>query len=180
METPNLKNRIQFILRPETEQVRLINQKTFETYALHWAAHHRFFASLRSLEDETRHVKLYMYERLRNEKRYITDYINSYYSSEFDLVEFPAIEFINIQIKKPVSALKIQQCRTMRELEMLHIATLEDDEWVGCNPDGNGGYHIHGQWPKHQFYEWTKLIEDGFLLPDYEQKLRDELKSQNH
>jgi hypothetical protein len=169
----------QFLIHPTTKEVDEINDYTFLHYAKKWASHRNFFPVVRVIKNRELFVKLYYSEKLTYENRQLQEYCADYYREMFPKLSFEECTYIGIPFKPTNSKQSILNSNSIHELEAIYLNTLEDDSYINCaepesNPDGGGTTYYMTYLPR-LFKHWDKLINEGYLEPEYEKKCQVEI-----
>lgn len=163
-----------------SERVKQINDFTLKYFAKKSIINYGFFTVLRIIESETIYIKLYYYpERIGYSKREIEDFSAEFYRSEIKDLSYTHCNIIKIPLKTKVDSAEIHSCHSMNEMELIFLNTLTDDSYVGVSssPPIEGGLTISRAYTP-LYPKWKKLLEAGYLEPEYEEKCKAELTIQ--
>jgi hypothetical protein len=165
------------LTRRVSEKVKLINDFTMNYFAKKSITKYGFFTSLRKIEKETIYIKLYYYpETIRNSNSEIQDFASEFYRSEINDMSYKHCNIIRIPLKIRVNSVEINSCQSMSEMELIFLNTLTNDSWIGTVPRnrGKGTCTISGVYTS-LYPRWKKLLEEGYLEPEYEEKCKADL-----
>ncbi|MBL0330073.1 MAG: hypothetical protein IPP64_11805 [Bacteroidetes bacterium] len=159
-----------FIL-PLTDEVKEINEIAFRNHAKIWAYSNAFLPVIRKLENNTLFLTLY-YDSYRNRDiRQIEELCATYYREEFPGISYSECNVLKIWLDKEVSQEDIIKTNSMEELEKVFIKAIDQKNYNACIPY-KGGLTIYALYLDYKFKYWNKLISQGFLEPDYEEKFQ--------
>jgi hypothetical protein len=162
-----IKNRY-LIIYPSTVEVDEINDYSFHHYARKWAYYHSFLPVLSKIRKDKIIIKLFYNENLRYDLRQIEEFCATFYREVFPILIYSQVNFIRVSLKNKIEVNSILKCNSMKELENLHIDSLKDDDYIS-NGTTYGVSHIN-----LNFNFWSKLLDEGYLKPEFEDKCRAE------
>jgi len=170
------KNYKHFIIHPTSKEVDEINEFTFQHYAKKWAYLHSFFPVVRIIEEEKLSIKIYYHKNHIHGRREMEDFCATYYREVFPELRYKWCNVLKIPIESEKDIFKkaIINSNSMKELEGIYINSLTDDSYVSCN-EKEGGLNIGMLGVPWKFKDWNKLINEGYLAPEYEEKCKMEI-----
>ena len=166
------------ITQSVSEKVKQINDFTLEYFAKKSIINYGFFPVLRIIESEKIYIKLYYYKyRIGASKREIEDFSSEFYRSEIKGLSYSSCNILAIHLGTEVTAEAVNSCKSMDEMELTFLNTLTNDSWVGISlSDPNEGGLTVYQTFSSSYHKWKKLLEEGYLEPEYEAKCKIELE----
>jgi len=160
-----------------SKKVKQINDFTMDYFAKKSIIKYGFFSSLGKIEKEKIYIKLYYYpDIIRNSNREIQDFSSEFYRSEINGMSYTHCNIIRIPLNIKVNSVKINSCQSMSEMELIFLNTLTNDSWVGVSSETpHEGTLTIGRAYSSLYPRWKKLLEEGYLEPEYEEKFKAEL-----
>lgn len=160
-----------FITPPTSKEVDEINEFTFTHYAKKWAYLRSFFPVLRNIEEDKLSIKIYYHEYLIHGRREMEDFCATYYREVFPGLRYACCNILRIPIKSEKDILKkaIIASNSMKELEDIYMNALTDEGYK-FSTEEEGGLNIYMLLHPRNFKYWNKLINEGYLAPEYEEK----------
>jgi len=160
-----------------SKKVKQINDFTMDYFAKKSIIKYGFFTSLRKIEKEKIYIKLYYYpEIIRNSNREIQDFASEFYRSEINGMSYRDCNIIRIPLKIKLNSVEVNSCQSMSEMELIFLNTLTNDGWVGVSSETpHEGTLTISRAYSSLYPTWKKLLEEGYLEPDYEEKCKAEL-----
>jgi len=165
---PTLKKYRYLIVHPSTKEVDEINDHSFHQYVRKWAYYHSFLPVLSKIQKDRIIIKLFYYENLRCDLRQIDEFCATFYREVFPNLIYSKANFIHVPLKNKIEVNSILKCNSMKELESLYIDSLSDHNYV------SGGTTYGVSHISRNFNRWSKLLDEGYLKPEYEEKCRAE------
>lgn len=162
-----VKNRY-LLIYPSTKEVDDVNEYSFHHYARKWAYFHSFFPVLSKIQKGKIIIKLYYYDNLRYDLRQIDEFCATFYREVFPNLSYSKANFIHVSLTDKIEVNSILKCNSMKELEDLYIDSLNDDDYI------SNGTTYGVNFISASFNRWNKLLDEGYLKPEYEEKCRSE------
>jgi len=160
--TDNDGRHVRHVIAESEPQINIINGINFE-HAKKWSYKHNFFPVISHIDGDTLIVKFYHSERLRDEARMLTDFINAYCYNHLNLKGIPEINFIKMEYRKQPSLDLISSCTTIQELEKIHLVSMDKFYTTKFLSSEKGEFTGMGGWTMENFKRWEQMLEDGFL-----------------
>jgi len=174
---PTFGNHKALITESVSERVKQINDFTLQHFARKSIIKYGFFTVLRIIERDQIYIKLYYYpDRIGGSKREIEDFSSEFYRSEINGLSYLSCNILRIPLRTKVTAAAVHACKSMSEMELIFLNTLTNESWVGVSSSSSreGGLTVYQTFSSH-YHKWKKLLEEGYLEPEYEEKCKAEL-----
>lgn len=177
---PTFGNYKALITQLVDERVKQINDFTLEYFAKKSIIKYGFFPVLRIIESEKIYIKLYYYKyRIGASKREIEDFSSEFYRSEIKGLSYTSCNIMTIHLVTNVTAEAVNSCKSMDEMELIFLNTLKNDSWVSISltDPKEGGLTVYQSFSS-SYHKWKKLLDEGYLEPEYEAKCKIELEKE--
>tara|TARA_B100000768_G_C11230917_1_gene355021 strand:+ start:243 stop:845 length:603 start_codon:yes stop_codon:yes gene_type:complete len=159
--TDNDGRHVRHVLAESEPHINTINGINFK-HAKKWSFNHNFFPVVSHIDGETLIIKFYHCEKLRDEARMLTDFVNAYCFNVLNPREIPEINFIKMVYKKQPSLDLISSCTTIQELEKIHLVSMDEFYTTKFLSSEKGEFTGMGR-TLEEFNRWEQMLDDGFL-----------------
>lgn len=176
---PTVGNQINLLTQKVPPSITKINDHCLRLFGKKSLTHYGFLIVLRKRTTGTFYIKLYYNTTIIREcTNEILDFAASFYQGEFPDMKYEFGNIIRIPFINEVDPYRVWSCQSMTELESYLLSNIDGNTSIGLNMETLEGDKRCSTVPVYVYRDWKNLLEDGYLEPDYEEKLTRQLKQE--
>jgi hypothetical protein len=163
-------------------EVAELNELHFQSYFKDCLISHGFLSIVRSVNETTLFLKVYYFEKVvRENRREMEQFVSSFYLHESPQLQYQQCNLIMIPLKFEIDVEAITNQSTVASLESFLQFHLNPESWVGIDTTGSTGSLTMGANPDALTHQRRKkLLNEGFMKPDYEEKVQQWMSSNKY